>query len=129
MNQRPAKDMGIQIQVETDYQPQQSDPDQQRFVFAYTITIANKGERTAQLLTRSWTITDADGDVQEVHGEGVVGKTPVLRPGEAFQYTSGAILGTPFGTMEGSYSLVDEDGEAFDAEIQAFTLAVPGMLH
>jgi ApaG protein len=119
----------IQIQVQTDYQPQQSDPGRQRFVFAYTITIANRGERAARLLTRHWLITDADGDVQEVYGEGVVGQTPMLQPGEAFEYTSGAILGTPFGTMEGHYSLVDDAGIAFDAPIEAFTLAVPGTLH
>ena len=119
----------FEIQVQTDYQPQQSDPEEQRFVFAYTITIANRGERTAKLLTRYWLITDADGGVQEVYGKGVVGQTPVLRPGDAFQYTSGAVLGTPFGTMEGYYSLVDDEGITFDAPIAAFTLAVPGTLH
>jgi ApaG protein len=129
MNERPNENSGIEIVVQTDYQPQQSDPEQQRFVFAYTVTIANHGEQAAKLLTRHWLITDADGDVQEVHGEGVVGQTPLLQPGDAFEYTSGAILGTPFGTMEGHYSLVDDSGTAFDARISAFTLAVPGSLH
>jgi len=123
------QDKDIDIRVLTDYQPGQSDPAEQRFVFAYTVTIANHGERPARLLTRYWLITDADGDVQEVHGEGVVGQTPLLQPGDAFEYTSGAILGTPFGTMEGHYSLVDDEGVAFDAQIAPFTLAVPGTLH
>lgn len=119
----------IQIEVETQYRAEESDPSEARFVFAYTITIANRGASSAKLLTRHWKITDADGDVQEVHGAGVVGETPLLRPGEAFQYTSGAILGTPVGTMQGHYSMVDGRGQAFDAPIEPFTLAVPGALH
>ncbi|ROR34661.1 Co2+/Mg2+ efflux protein ApaG [Inmirania thermothiophila] len=119
----------IEIEVETRYVEEQSDPAGDRYVFAYTITILNAGTRAAQLLARRWVITDANGRVQEVEGEGVVGQQPVLRPGEAFRYTSGAMLETPLGSMEGVYRLVDEAGVGFEAEIPRFTLAVPGILH
>lgn len=119
----------IEVHVETDFVPEQSDPANQRFVFAYTITITNTGSVATRLLARQWQITDANGKVQEVEGEGVVGEQPHLAPGEGFRYTSGAVLETPVGAMSGSYRMVAEDGTEFDAEIEAFTLAQPGLLH
>ena len=98
-------------------------------MFGYTITIRNDGDVAAQLLTRHWIITDANGKVQEVHGKGVVGEQPYLQPGEGFRYSSGAILETSVGAMEGSYGMRDDNGSLFDAPISPFTLAVPGMLH
>ncbi len=119
----------IRIEVETSYLGEQSDPSEQRYVFAYTITIRNEGGSPATLLTRHWIITDANGAVKEVRGEGVVGEQPRLEPGQGFRYSSGAILETPVGTMEGSYQMVDEQGERFDAPIPLFRLAMPGILH
>jgi ApaG protein len=119
----------IKVDVETLYIESQSVPDQNRFVFAYTVTIRNVGEVPAKLLTRHWVITDADGKVQEVRGEGVVGEQPYLRPGEGFQYTSGTMLETAVGSMRGSYQMVADDGVRFDAEIPPFSLSVPRVLH
>jgi ApaG protein len=119
----------IQVQVKTDYLDHQSDPNADRYVFAYTITIANTGREPARLLDRHWIITDANGKVEEVKGEGVVGKQPYLRPGEAFRYTSGAVLETPVGSMHGSYGMLSDDGTQFDTKISPFSLAVPNRLH
>jgi ApaG protein len=119
----------INIDVETTYLDDQSEPREQRYVFAYTITIRNEGEVPAKLLTRHWIITDANGRVQEVRGDGVVGEQPYLKPGQGFRYSSGAVLETPVGTMQGSYQMVADDGAQFDAPIAAFRLAMPGMLH
>lgn len=119
----------IQVKVETAYVANQSAPEQQRYVFAYTITIRNTGAVPAKLLTRHWIITDSNGKVQEVRGDGVVGEQPHLQPGEAFKYTSGTLLETAVGSMHGSYQMVADDGVRFDAEIPAFTLAVPRILH
>lgn len=119
----------IEVFVETDFVPEQSDPDGRRFVFAYTITITNTGSVATRLLNRHWKITDADGKVQEVEGEGVIGEQPHIGPGEGFRYTSGAVLETPVGAMAGSYRMLADDGTEFEAEIEAFTLAQPGMLH
>jgi ApaG protein len=119
----------IQIDVETRYIAEQSSPEDRRYVFAYTITIANVGEVAAQLLTRHWIITDANGRVQEVHGEGVVGEHPYLKPGEAFRYTSGAMIETPVGSMHGSYQMRADDGTLFDAPIPPFSLSIPRLLH
>ena len=119
----------IRIAVETNYLSAQSDPEQSRFVFAYTITIQNHGEVASRLMTRHWVITDANGHVQEVRGDGVVGEQPFLKPGQGFRYSSGAVLETPAGSMEGSYRMIDTDGEEFDASIPPFTLAIPGSLH
>ena len=119
----------IRIQVATSYVDEQSEPDAGRYVFAYTITISNDGEIAAQLLSRHWVITDANGKVQEVSGDGVVGEQPYLGPGERFRYSSGAVLETPVGAMQGLYRMVAEDGMSFDAPIAPFTLAVPGLLH
>ncbi|MFK7886613.1 MAG: Co2+/Mg2+ efflux protein ApaG [Gammaproteobacteria bacterium] len=119
----------IDIQVSSYYLDQQSSPDDDRFVFGYTITIRNDGDIPAQLLTRHWVITDANGKVQEVRGDGVVGEQPYLQPGEGFRYSSGAILETSVGAMQGSYGMRDDDGGLFDAPISPFTLAMPGVLH
>ncbi|HGG59570.1 MAG TPA: Co2+/Mg2+ efflux protein ApaG [Gammaproteobacteria bacterium] len=117
------------VDVETIYLKSESEPDKSRYVFAYTITIENHGEKPAQLITRHWTITDANGRIQEVHGEGVVGEQPHIKPGEGFQYTSGAVLETPVGVMEGSYQMVTDDGDEIHTPIRPFTLAVPRVLH
>jgi ApaG protein len=119
----------ISIEVATDYVDDQSEPDVGRYVFAYTITISNKGNVPAKLLSRHWLITDANGKVQEVRGDGVVGEQPHLNPGEKFRYSSGAILETPVGAMQGSYRMQADNGISFDAPIPPFTLAVPGVLH
>ena len=119
----------IQVSVETTYVENQSLPDQQRYVFAYTITIRNAGQVPAKLLTRHWIITDSNGKTQEVRGDGVVGEQPHLQPGEAFRYTSGTLLETAVGSMRGSYQMIADDGVEFDAEIPAFTLAIPRVLH
>jgi ApaG protein len=119
----------ISIDVETTYLDDQSEPREQRYVFAYTITIRNEGEVPAKLLTRHWIFTDANGRVQEVRGDGVVGEQPYLKPGQGFRYSSGAVLETPVGTMQGSYQMIADDGAQFDAPIAAFRLAMPGMLH
>jgi len=119
----------ISVQVETAYLEHQSEPGEHRYVFAYTITIRNEGEVAAKLLTRHWIITDANGQVQEVHGDGVVGEQPHLHPGQGFRYSSAAALETPVGSMQGSYQMIADDGAQFDAPIPAFRLAIPGMLH
>jgi len=119
----------IQVEVETAYIQEQSIPEEGRYVFAYTITIKNKGAVAAQLLNRHWIITDANNKVQEVRGEGVVGEQPNLAPGDAFQYTSAAMIETPVGCMQGSYQMIAENGVEFDAEIPAFNLSTPHTLH
>ena len=119
----------IRIEVETSYLDEQSDPKDGRYVFAYTITIRNEGESAAKLLTRHWIITDANGKVQEVRGDGVVGEQPNLKPGQGFRYSSGAVLETPVGTMQGAYTMVDDEGARFEAPIPPFRLAMPGVLH
>ncbi len=119
----------IQIEVQTRYIDEQSSPDDERYVFAYTITISNKGEHSAKLINRHWVITDAEGGVEEVRGRGVVGEQPYLEPGGQFQYTSGTVLKTPVGSMQGSYGMVTEDGLEFEADIPPFSLAVPNLLH
>ena len=119
----------VDIEVATRYLDEQSEPGQDRYVFAYTIHIRNAGSVAARLLARRWLITEANGKVQEVEGEGVVGQQPCLRPGEHFVYTSGAVLETAVGTMQGSYAMLADDGTAFDAPIPQFTLTVPRTLH
>lgn len=119
----------IRVQVRTAYMDAQSDPDHDRYVFAYTVTITNEGSIPAQLLDRHWVITDSNGRIQEVRGEGVVGKRPHLKPGEDFRYTSGTMLETAVGTMRGSYHMVAADGTEFDVDIPPFTLSIPRTLH
>ena len=125
----PNKKHDISVTTRTVFIPDQSDAEKGRYVFAYTITITNTGTLGAQLVSRHWIITDADSQVQEVKGEGVVGEQPFLRPNESFQYTSGTAIATPVGTMRGTYHMVGEDGVQFDAVIPEFTLAIPRVLH
>ena len=124
-----AADYAIDIDIATRFLDDQSAPDESRYVFAYTIHIRNRGTVPARLLGRHWVITDANGKIEEVVGEGVVGEQPYLEPGEAFEYTSGAIIATGLGTMQGSYEMLGDDGTSFEAPIPAFTLAVPRTLH
>ena len=119
----------ISVAARTAYIPEQSDAHVGRYVFAYTITITNTGDVPAQLVSRHWIITDANNQVQEVRGAGVVGEQPHLRPNESFEYTSGTAIATPVGTMRGSYQMVAEDGTHFDAPIPEFTLSMPRVLH
>lgn len=127
--QADTKAPDIRIRVQTRYLDDQSSPEDQRYVFSYTISISNQGSQSAQLVDRHWRITDADGGIEEVRGKGVVGKQPNLEPGAEFQYTSGTVLKTPVGSMEGSYGMLSADGQSFDAPIAPFSLAVPHMLH
>ena len=122
-------DYAIDTDVATRFLDDQSSPDEGRYVFAYTIHIRNRGKGPARLLGRHWVITDANGKVEEVVGEGVVGEQRWLRPGEGFEYTSGAVLETSLGTMRGSYDMLADDGTRFAAPIPAFTLTVPRTLH
>lgn len=119
----------IKVLAQSFYIEAQSAPEQNRYVFAYTITIQNEGSVAAKLLTRHWIITDSNGKVEEVRGEGVVGEQPYLRPGEGFRYTSGAVIDTPVGSMRGSYQMLADDGVTFDAVIPTFSLAIPRTLH
>ena len=120
---------GVRVEVRARYAPQHSNPARNLWFFLYTVRISNEGTQTVQLHNRHWIITDATGRVEEVRGPGVVGEQPVLQPGEAFEYTSGCPLATPFGTMEGSYDMATPAGERFDARIAAFTLREPGAIH
>ncbi len=117
------------IEITTRFLDEQSRPAEDRYVFAYTISIRNTGDVPARLLDRHWIISDANGRVEEVRGDGVVGEQPLLQPGEHFEYTSGAVLETSVGTMQGSYGMLADDGTRFEAPIPAFTLAVPRTLH
>lgn len=116
---------GVRVDVQAHFLAEQSDPDAQQWVFAYRVTIHNDRDDTVQLLTRHWRITNGRGQVQEVEGPGVVGRQPMMRPGEGFQYVSGCPLDTPIGTMEGRYTLVSHGGETFDVDIAPFVLADP----
>lgn len=118
---------GVRITVRSQYLEHQSAPSAGRFVFAYTIRIGNEGERTVQLKTRHWIITESNGEIREVRGEGVVGEQPILAPGQEFEYTSGCVLKTQWGTMHGSYQMTREGGASFDAEIAPFLLASPSI--
>ena len=117
------------IDVSVDSAFIEADEEQNRFIFAYTVTIHNAGLVPAKLVTRHWIITDSNGKTREVKSEGVVGEQPYLRPGETFQYTSGTMLETPAGIMQGSYQMITDDGTMFDAEINPFILAAPRVLH
>lgn len=119
----------IDVQVQTRFVPDQSAPNENRYVFAYTIKLHNTGGVPARLLTRHWVITDANGKVEEVFGEGVVGEQPWMRPGDDYEYTSGAVLETAVGTMQGSYQMMADDGTRFEALIPSFTLSIPRTLH
>jgi ApaG protein len=119
----------IKVAVRSQFQPEQSDPDEGRYVFAYTVSIENQGSQPARLIDRHWIITDSNGQIQEVRGQGVVGEQPHLRPGERFQYTSGTVLGTPVGAMHGSYGMESDDGTRFDADIPPFSLISTSSIH
>ena len=120
---------GIRVQVIAQYSPEHSQPHQNKWFFLYTVEISNEGSETVQLISRHWIITDANHQVEEVRGPGVVGKQPLLAPGESFQYTSGCPLPTPFGSMRGTYQMVTGNGERFDVEIAAFALTEPYTVH
>ena len=125
----PSERYQFEVTASAQYVAEQSTPEKERYTFAYTITLENVGTVAAQLISRHWLITDGNGNVQEVRGLGVVGDQPLLQPGEKYEYTSGCQLDTPVGIMRGSYQMVAEDGTAFEAEIPAFTLAIPRVLH
>ena len=122
-------DYSIKVAAQAFYLEEQSNPEQDRYVFAYTVVIQNQGSIAAKLLSRHWIITDANGKVEEVRGEGVVGEQPYLQPGEGFRYTSGAILDTSVGSMRGSYQMLADDGMTFNADIPPFVLSIPRTLH
>jgi ApaG protein len=124
-----SKQYQVRVDVVAQYLPDQSEPEQSRFTFAYTITIANTGTVAAQLISRHWIITDASNEVQEVRGLGVVGHQPLLQPNQSFEYTSGCVLTTPVGSMKGSYQMTAEDGTQFEAPIAEFVLSMPRVLH
>ena len=120
---------GVRVRVESQFDPDRSEPSKNQWFFLYTVTISNEGTETVRLQTRHWIITDGTGKVEEVRGPGVVGKNPTLKPGESFDYTSGCPLPTSFGVMEGSYQMETEDGVKFDAKIAPFTLSEPYTVH
>lgn len=124
-----SKQYAFSVNVQTAYLPDQSNPDNNQYAFAYTVTIRNIGNTAAQLISRHWIITDANNHVHEVKGLGVVGAQPLLQPNQQFEYTSGSVLATPVGSMRGSYQIVAEDGTLFNALIEPFTLAVPKVLN
>jgi len=126
---QPDEKYQIDVSVKTKYVASQSDPTLNRYIFAYTVTIKNSGTVPAQLLTRHWVITDSHEKTQEVRGEGVTGEQPHLMPGAHFQYTSGTVIGTPVGTMGGSYRFRADDGTEFEAKIPEFVLSTPRTLH
>ncbi len=128
MSSSEATTRNIRVQVEACHSPEHSVPGNQWF-FLYTVLISNEGAETVQLLSRHWIITDATGQVKEVQGPGVVGEQPVLEPGDAFEYTSGCPLETPFGSMEGCYQMVTQGGDPFEAEIARFELREPSAIH
>jgi ApaG protein len=119
----------VDVSVVTRYLPDQSQPEQNRFAFAYTVTVSNNGQVPAKLLSRHWIITNGDGRVQEVRGSGVIGQQPLIEPGHSHTYSSGTVMSSRVGTMQGSYQMLAEDGKRFDATIAPFRLAVPGSLH
>jgi ApaG protein len=129
MQMAESKKYEISVNVSTQYLPEQSDPAERRYVFAYTIDVRNTGTVAAQLISRHWIITDAENQVQEVRGLGVVGHQPLLQPDQNFTYTSGCALTTPVGTMRGSYQMTAEDGTSFEAPIAEFVLSMPRVLH
>jgi ApaG protein len=124
-----AKKYSVAVTAHSTYLPDQSDEEEDRYVFAYTIRITNNGSVPAQLVSRHWIITDADNQVQEVRGMGVVGEQPTLAPHQSYEYTSGTAIATPVGTMRGTYQMLAADGVKFDAPIPEFTLSIPRVLH
>ena len=129
MNQTVEHDYDVDVQVDSQYVAEQSDPERNRYVFSYHITITNQGRQSAQLMDRRWLITNGDGETQEVAGSGVVGQQPVIEPGQQHKYTSGTVLATRVGSMQGHYGMKAADGHEFNAPIAPFTLAYPRALH
>ena len=129
MHTSEAVTRNVRVRVRCEYSPERSAPVDHQWFFVYTITIVNEGSETVQLMTRHWLITDGDNQVHEVRGAGVVGEQPVLHKGQSHTYTSGCPLGTPFGMMEGTYQMVSETGESFDAQVAPFTLSEPYIVH
>jgi ApaG protein len=129
MSTSSTRTRGVRIEVASEYAPEHSAPGENLWFFVYSIRIANVGEEPVQLRSRHWIITDATGRIEEVEGPGVVGEQPRLEPGESFEYSSGCPLRTPFGSMRGSYQMVNDDGVAFNAEIGEFKLREPGAIH
>jgi ApaG protein len=129
MSRSEAVTDGVRVAVEARYSPEHSQPQSNQWFFLYTIRISNEGEQTCQLVSRHWIIRNAAGEMDEVRGPGVVGEQPVLEPGESFEYTSGCPLDTPFGSMEGTYQMVTENGSFFDVAIARFDLREPGAIH
>jgi ApaG protein len=129
MSASEAVTRGIRVQVQAEFSPAHSHPDQHHWFFLYTVSISNESDQTAQLVTRHWVINDASGQVEEVRGPGVVGQQPVIEPGQSFEYTAGCPLTTPYGSMRGSYQMVTADGSRFDAEIAEFALRAPFTVH
>lgn len=129
MSNTTSKEYDIAVQVKTEFLEKQSNPDDQYFVFSYLITLYNKGKVPAKLITRHWIITDGNGVKKEVHGKGVVGEHPHLQPGESYSYTSGAIIQTPVGSMQGTYHMQADDGTRFESIIPPFSLAIPELVH
>lgn len=125
----PVKPYEITVQVQSQFMPDQSEPAQQQYFFAYTVRITNTGQQPAQVISRHWIIVDGNNDRQDVQGLGVVGQQPLLAPGETFEYTSGCPLKTPVGSMHGTYLCVGDDGKPFEATIPEFVLAMPRTLH
>ena len=119
----------VSINIATQYLEQQSSREKKQYAFAYHVTISNMSNFSAQLLTRHWVITDGNQEREEVHGSGVIGRQPIIKPGMSYEYTSGVILKTPIGTMQGSYNLIDDNGVGFDVSIETFLLSVPNMVH
>ena len=119
----------IEVSVQSRYLEDESAPDRDYYVFAYTVRLQNTGSVGARLVSRHWVITDGNGEVEEIRGEGVIGQQPLLKPGESFEYSSGAVLKTDVGSMRGSYRMEADDGNGFDADIPAFTLSIPRVLH
>ena len=129
MTDSKAETRGVRVEVLAQYSEERSDPAHDLWFFLYKIRITNQSDETVQLKKRHWVITDATGKVEEVRGPGVVGEQPVLEPGQSFEYTSGCPLGTPFGSMRGSYDMVTATGKRFDAEIAEFQMREPGAIH
>ncbi len=125
MSSSEATTRGVHVQVESVFDPERSSPEQSRWFFLYTVTISNQGVETVRLISRHWIITDGEGHVEEIKGPGVVGEQPILEPGQSFQYTSGCPLPTAFGFMRGTYQMVAQGGESFDAQIADFELSEP----
>ncbi len=129
MTKSEARTEGVLVNVQSHYVPERSEPEHSQWFFTYTVLITNESERTVQLISRHWIITDGNGQVQEVRGAGVIGEQPTLKPGDEFEYTSICPLETEFGTMQGSYQMISDEGDTFDVQIAPFSLAIPNLVN